>query len=339
MLTFRHSGLFVLCLALLAAACKDSSPVDTAPSPDNLWQPCKVSAIGATVLSIVTGRNGILFAILGSDVARSTDSGNTWSALTASPSGFSKLIVDKAGNLYGNVNGVSRSTDDGNSWTPLGGDPRGATGLTLIANEWILTVSQGGATCYRSTNMGDTWMKASDLPGLGEGEEAIYNQKTNTVYLKTSAHGANINEWSSIDNGTTWTFVRNFAGISVYYPNFCMTVDSTGRLWVLDQDGHIFRDNLEVGHSSFGSPYVFPYLFRADSSRWQALVLQADPSGLLLLGGNGFHFSSDGGVSWVTNSSGLIDNVVTAIGIQPGGMVLVGTSSGKIYRSTRPVTK
>ena len=332
MLTIRNPGLLVLCFALIAAACKNASPVDTAPPLGNLWQPCGTPPISAPVTKIVTGRNGILFALIGGSVARSVDTGNTWSAVTASNSGFSKLIIDKEGNLYLGAGSVVRSTNNGNSWTDLGGfiDSVGISSLTLIANEWILTVSYDAAVSWRSTNIGQTWVTASNLPGYGE--DVIYDQKTNTVYLKTFYHGANVSLWSSIDNGSTWSHLWQCPS-GVNYPDYCMAVDSTGRLWVLDQDGTIFLNSSEVGHSSFGIPYVY----RADSTRWQALVLEVDPSGSLLLGGNGFHFSLDGGITWVTNSSGLTDNVVTAIGIQAGGMVLVGTSSGRIYRSTRPI--
>jgi hypothetical protein len=284
---------------------------------ERLWQACDVPAIGGLVTKILSGRNGIFFALVSGNVVRSLDAGNTWSAVTSAAS-FSSLIVDRGGNLYAGANGVFRSTDDGKSWTNQGGDGGGVSSLTLIANDWILTVSDG-ASCYRSTNMGQAWERAGGLPGYGE--DVIYNQKTNTVYLKTFYHGANVNLWLSIDNGNTWSFVQNFS-YGPGYPNFRMAVDSTGRVWVLDQNGTVFLNSSQVGQSSFGG----------------AVELQVGPSGMLLLGGNGFHVSSDGGLTWVTSSAGLADAVVTAIGVQPGGFLFVGTSSGRIFRSTRPLT-
>lgn len=325
MLTFRNPVLLIACLALLATACKKASPVEITAPQEDLWRLCEMPSIGAPVTSIVSGRNGKLFALLGGDhyaggdVVRSTDSGSTWSALTKW-AGFINLIADKKGNLYAGQNGVWRSTDDGKSWSPLGGGEAGApvNELTMIANEWIFMVS--GNNCYRSTDAGQTWERTSTTSF--QSIDVLYDEKTNTIYLRTDSHGANVKLWKSTDDGTTWSFVRQFYS-STIFPDFRMAVDSIGRLWFIDQDGTVFLNSSQVGQSSFGRP----------------LVLEIDLSGSLLLGVNGFHFSSDGGVSWVTNSTGLTDTVITAIGIQPGGIIFVGTVSGKIFRSTRAVTK
>lgn len=326
MLTFRSPLLLAACLALLATACRKASPVEATPPPEDLWRLCEMPPIGAPVTRIVSGRDGKIFALLGGDhyaggdVVRSTDSGSTWSALTKW-GGFINLIADKKGNLYAGQNGVWRSTDDGKSWSPLGGGEAGApvNELTMIANEWIFMVSNY-YNCYRSTDAGQSWERTSNT--VFETFDLLYDEKTNAIYLRTDSHGANVKLWSSTDDGTTWSFVRQFYS-STTFPNFRMAVDSIGRLWVIDQDGAVFVNSSQVGQSLFGSPQV----------------LAIDPSGSLLLGVNGFHFSSDGGVSWVTNSTGLTDAAVTAIGIRPGGIVFVGTASGKIFRSTRAVTK
>ena len=296
-----------------------ASPVVSVVVQERMWLPCDVPAMGGGVFRILSGRNGLLFALINGNVARSADDGNTWSAVTSSAM-FSALIVDRAGNLYAGANGVFGSTDDGKSWTNLGGDAGGVSGLTLTANDWILTINYSGASCYRSTNFGQTWERASGLPGYGQG--VIYDWKTNTVYLKTFYHGANVNLWSSNDNGSTWSFVRNFS-YTTSYPGFIMAIDSTGGIWTLDSDGTLF--------SGLG----FETRNRIPGER----VIEFDGSGLLLTGGNGFQYSSDGGASWVRNRAGMTDSVVTAIGIRPGGTILLGTWSGKIYKSMHPIVK
>jgi hypothetical protein len=334
---FRNPFLMALCLALLAGACKNSSPADAPPG--DLWQLCDVPAVNGPITKFVTGRNGILFALVmpldgRSTVLKSIDSAKSWSIAYTYSSLLYDITSDKRGNLF--VVGTSkvwRSTDDGNSWTLVSSAYISLEHLTPIANDWLLGSSYDMAACYLSKDMGQTWVQASGLAGYGE--DIIYAQKTNTVYLKTYYHGANVNEWSSTDNGSTWSLVRNFPYLaSNLTPNFCLAVDSTGRVWALDQDGNIFLNSSLVGHSSFGFPYVngLDYGLRA-------FVLQVDFSGMLLLGGNKFHYSSDSGVSWVTNTTGMTYDVVTAIGSQPGGVVLAGTGSGQIYRSTRPITK
>jgi hypothetical protein len=329
--SFRNPVLLALCFALVVVACKNSSPVDSASTPGNpvdtiavpgnLWQLCNAPAFSRAVDKFVTGRNGILFALAGGAVAKSADSGKTWSAVTASTSGFTDLIADKGGNLYLCAQGIYRSTDDGKSWTNLGLNQY-VSSLTMIANGWILVVGYDVASCYLSKNDGQSWVKTSDLGGYGW--RVIYNQKANKIYLKTDFHGSTVKLWSSIDNGTTWSYDQYFPSYGTNStPNFCMAVDSSGRLWVLDQEGTVFLNSLKVGGSSFGGP----------------LELQVDPSGLLLQGGNGFHFSSNGGVSWTTKSSGLTDSAVTGIGITPSGLILVGTGTGKIFRAMRAITQ
>jgi hypothetical protein len=315
--SFRDALLLALFLAALVSSCKNDSPVVPAVVQEGLWRPSEVPPFGAPVYKIILGRNGKLFALIGGNVARSVDNGNTWSAVTSSAT-FYNLVVDKVGNLYAGANGVHRSTDDGSTWTHLGGDPSGAQGLALIANEWLLTVSYDGASCFRSTNSGQLWEQLHGIPGYGE--YLIYNAKTNTVYLKTHYHGANKNLWSSTDNGATWSFVWNFSYTS-NYPGFTVAVDSNGGIWTVDSDGNLF------------SGLAFETPIHIDGAR----VIEAGASGLLLVGGNGFQSSTNKGVSWVTNNSGMTETVVTGIGIGAGGMVLVGTVSGKIYRSTRPI--
>jgi len=321
MLNLRTSACLVFLLGLLVAACRNdvTNPSETPPPADNLWQPAEVPPFAAPVKKFLSGLGGRCFAHIGGEVARSLDSGKTWFAVTSSAR-FATVDIDKSGNLYGGENGAYSSTDNGSTWLSIGGDKGGVQGLAVIANQWLLTVSYSGASCYRSTNRGQSWQQLPGIPGYGE--FLVYNEKRRSVYLRTFYHGANVNLWSSDNNGDSWTGLHNFS-YTTNYPGFTMTVDSTGEVWTLDSDGTLF--------SGLG--------FERRSSIPGARVIVANDPDLLLVGGNGFQFSTDRGRTWTINSSGMTDTVVTAIGIRPGGMVLAGTNTGKIYRSTRPVAK
>jgi hypothetical protein len=272
--------------------------------------------MGPGVSRILPGRNGILFASINGYVVRSLDNGLTWSAsLTES---CYNLVIDKSGFLYASApdQGVHRSTNDGETWEHMGGDRQGIS-LAIIRNGWLLSVSYSAAACYRSTDRGATWNPLHGLPGYGV--FLVYNSIKNTIFLRTHYHGANVSCWSSTDDGDSWTLVRRFS-YTTNYPGFFMTIDSSGGEWFVDSDGQIFSGFTPVARIS------------------GARVLEFDPSGVLMVGGSaGFRFSSDRGATWQSNIAGMTDPVVTAIAIRPDRTILVGTATGKIFRSTRPI--
>ena len=151
--------------------------------------------------------NGHYFAHLGTQLAKSLDSGKTWVALLY-PRQFNNLVVDPNGKLYGGPNGgVYASTDEGNSWFSLGG---GGDAMAVIRNGWLLTVSSAGngALLNRSTDGGQTWQRLRDFPG----EKLLYDPCKAIVYARWFYHGANFGLYGSSDNGDTWSQLYNDYG-------------------------------------------------------------------------------------------------------------------------------
>ena len=293
----------------------------------NFWECANFPTTNSPVMQFVAGRNGFLFSVVwtssspaGGIVLSSIDGGKTWSSLTSGTC-FRGLVQDYYGNLYAGKTcdtGVAvRSTDNGISWVTVGAGMEGVFDLAVLSNGWIVGIDLN-AGFWRSTDAGLSW--TSSIVG-GFGTYLFYNAKNNTIYLKTTFHGIHGRFWASTDYGTTWSQIVDYGAGDFTIRYLC--VDSTGRLLVLDDSGCLYS-GLPSSLISCALP--------------KCRVIQADPLGRLLVGGEGFFISTNGGMTWTKEISGMIDTVVTSIGVTPEGHILAGTYSGQIYRSTSPIT-
>ncbi|MDE3088123.1 MAG: TniB family NTP-binding protein [Chloroflexota bacterium] len=150
-------------------------------------------ALGSTLVRPVVGdprQPDRVFAATAQGVARSTDGGVTWSALSNPPSALSILSLapgDKNTLYAGTERGVWKSADEGATWLPLSAGlvstgvhamffVPGNPGTLLAATRFGLAVSQ---------DQGSTWQDARGLIDPYVLSLGIDSVNTNTVYVGT----------------------------------------------------------------------------------------------------------------------------------------------------------
>jgi photosystem II stability/assembly factor-like uncharacterized protein len=129
----------------------------------------------------------VVYAGTTSGVARSADSGRTW---TSTSSGLPEnrvniLLVDSAHPgtvLAGAVSGLFRTVDSGASWNPFGsGLPAGKSIDALSAdpaNPQTILASTNYDTVFRSTDGGSTWGPVAGLPASPSIDEVSFDPTT-----------------------------------------------------------------------------------------------------------------------------------------------------------------
>ncbi|HKQ79054.1 MAG TPA: Ig-like domain-containing protein, partial [Blastocatellia bacterium] len=168
---------------------------------------------GASVFTLLNA-GGVLYAgTFGSGVYRSSDNGQSWTALSnALSEGLLNVNVLRSvgANLYAGTNGgVYRSSDGGLSWTRASNGLSGE-GLYINALSSVGTNLYAGtnAGVYRSSDGGQSWTPINNgLSGNGLLVHALHSVGAN---LYAGAAGG---VYRSSDGGQSWTAVNN--GLSV----------------------------------------------------------------------------------------------------------------------------
>ncbi|HET7153268.1 MAG TPA: T9SS type A sorting domain-containing protein [Candidatus Kapabacteria bacterium] len=156
-----------------------------------------------------------------------------------------KLVIDPSGNmLAGVLDSLFRSTDKGNTWTAVGqGLPRPQhfenTSLTVnMAGDLFATSLATYDGVYRSTDDGFTWIAANY--GLSKGNDLIYSIATGVGgYLFA---GTDYSFYSSPNNGLTWNAITSMGNMFPY----SIGVDTSNNLLFLCTKGSnatVFRSS------------------------------------------------------------------------------------------------
>ena len=222
-----------MCAAVLAAGTRAvAQPIFASPvTLDQALTPTVgLSPSGTAIAGFTSGGK--------TAVARSTDSGHTWSApvvLGNVYSFFGKLVTDGLGNwvaVWSDSDGTmsfppddeilaARSTDDGATWSaPLFVNSDHASDVredrrpvvaTDGAGTWVAVWSEFGATPYlyaaQSLDGGATWSAPVVVAGtsvLTAGPALAADRSTGT-FIATLALGSTIVQTRSIDGGLTWS--------------------------------------------------------------------------------------------------------------------------------------
>jgi len=155
--------------------------------------------------------SGVVLALAGSSIYRSTDSAGTWTAVRGGVSlGLGRILVnptDKSHVMVSSVNSMFRSDDGGNTFGAISA-PGATSKLAMPADGSALYVSSGSSDTkvYRSTNFGATWQDVST--GLPTGDFipdlVVDLQDPNTLYVLTDSHGL----YKTTNAGQLWTLVN-----------------------------------------------------------------------------------------------------------------------------------
>jgi photosystem II stability/assembly factor-like uncharacterized protein len=280
------------------------------------WTPTNLE--GGTINAFALTDTAVYAGAYGG-VYKSTNNGESWISLTFSlPVPLIKAMAVKDSMIFvgGDVSTeLYRTTDDGKHWLNISS----GLGSNFMRSLFVLdsTVLAGtGLGIYRSTNNGDTWVKAdSGMPIVTEAYEFV---TVGSIIVAACDRGVYI----SRDNGISW--INRSSGLP--WAPFVYTVIS-------------FRDTLFIGTHGYG---VF---FSADTgANWFQVINGMTDSYILSLTSNGTHIfagtiggnlfrSSDLGGNWELGKSGLPGTNIRHL-VAAGNNILAGTYAKGIYKSS-----
>ncbi|MDP4219140.1 MAG: regulator [Bacteroidota bacterium] len=260
----------------------------------------------------VSGKN--LFALTFDGVLGSNDNGATWS-----------LLLNLYGNFYGTTliasgtnilaandgfygGGIYRSTNNGATWAPIHNGLPTTTIRAFAVSGKNIFAGTAGTGIYRSTDNGASW-------------NAVNSGLTNVIVTGIVASGANIFSGTSVgiskstDNGASWINTNDSL-----FPVRALGISGTN-LFVSAAGGvFISKDN--------GQSWTM-------LSRIDGISLAASGASIFVgTSREGVYFSTDNGVNWFADTSGLrsYQNSIQVLSVL-GANLFVGTSDMGILRS------
>ncbi len=304
--------------------------------------------------------DGTAYAAGGSNVYKTTDGGNTWTALAGGINGkdVRALAVD-GDNVYASSRDIfvsstpakiSKSTNGGTSWTevlPNGGSPGESDKSlaidpnnpnTLYAGNFeIPTLYDGGtdSLVIKSTNGGAHWdhLPNSTVQGAALGANAIVFDSAGVVYVGGSGTP---NVAKSNNGGTTWTDIR-IPGTSMFVYSLAVHPTNTSILYAGTSQG--MHKSADGGTSWMKKNTGLPELPPAVRA---LLIDPANPDYIHAGTSEGYYYTLDGGGNWMEGNSGSLTDALTFYGLAltPSRDLIAATSNGLFLRdlSTEPTT-
>ncbi len=161
------------------------------------WKPINNGLTHLDIRAIETLDSIIYIGTNGGGVFKSSDNGNNWTAINngLSQKGVLALAVDSFRIYAGTYSGIFTSSDGGNSWNSLNGINIQTSSID-ISDSIIIAGTVDG--CYKSDNLGETWVKSSS--GITEDYVTAVIIKEKDMYAGT--WGGSV--FLSIDNADSW---------------------------------------------------------------------------------------------------------------------------------------
>ena len=320
----RNSTINCLVALLFWAGCGDSTgPGRTPPEiiweQTNAWEQNAPNEAWVTAFAINSSGNIFAGTIIG--VFRSTDSGDSWTAVNTGLTYLTiySLAINPSGEVFAATGGgVFRSTDNGDNWTAVN------TGLTNLLILSLAINSSGNIFAgtsdgvFRSTDNGDNWTKT----GLRKNHYTLAINSSDHIFAGGNSPGV----FRSTDNGDNWTEVnKGLPGI----PINSLAINSTGDIFVsipgFPVDVSVFRSR-DNGDSWTKTGLHKPLNTLALNSSDHIFAGGASPP---------VFRSTDNGDNWTDVSTGLTASGVTFFAFNPAGQIFAGTRNG-VFRSVEP---
>jgi photosystem II stability/assembly factor-like uncharacterized protein len=273
-------------------------------------------------------------------VQRSANGGTSWadrsSGLPTSPPGdpppaVTRLVADPADEdtLFAEVDnyGLFATTDAGLSWAAIDPPAEATTPLTFpaaLATTPTTILAAAGATLFRSSDGGTTWVSATKSPGgLGSGfATGLFADPGDPSAVYLSGFGV----YRSVDAGETFEYAGS--GLAKATVHAIEPVPGSLGSYLVATEGVGIQRTDDDGES---------WEVRNDGVIGQTLQLAADPSDsdtFFMEGAGHLWKTSDGGAHWATSDAG-IPYGASAIGVDPNTPSKVYTAQlATVYRST-----
>jgi len=308
----------------------------------------------------------LLYAVNGISISRSTDKGDTWKVLGQGFSALAGFGVDpvKPRVFYAWFAGqrIARSTDEGLTWTTILTDDSYFQSFSIDQKVPGRLFAATGERLLISEDRGESWREIEVPVPIREMVSFASDPKRLYALGETEV-------LRSTDGGYSWKGLDLDSGSSVY--DLAARPGSTDELY-LARGWHLFRST-DGGDSWTQTPFPFSVksllfdsddrgllyagtgsgLFgvRVDVDGWlsvsagfeglrggQVNAVALDPTRegrVYAAGGQGFHISTDSGVSWRSSNTGLDEPIaIEAIEVDPRNPSVLFLASSWVYRST-----
>ncbi len=292
-----------------------------------------------------------------------------WKLLVASSDGTALAAVQGA-NPFGSSGSIIRSTDSGNTWAPVVASPNIAWATIACAANGARFVGGNADKLYTmSTVPSPTWrIEDTNFAGELPFNSAASSADGSTFLVGNGSTEANPPHLTagalliSTDSGTTWT--TNNLSASIWFAvavsgdgGTLAAAQSGGRIYFSTDSGNTWFTNnspLEkwqslalsdngtvlAGAVSNGFIYITTDLGMtwqtndAPSALWRSIAMSADGTKMIAGGNNGIYTSTNSGAHWVSNSAP--NHVWTSVVSSSDGSKLAAASSdvgsnGSIY--------
>ncbi len=273
------------------------------------------NASGVQVRCIASSADGtkLVAGVMGSRIARSVDSGSSWTAVgsaaewqaIASSADGSKLVAVPRGGR------ISLSSDTGTNWSEASGTPvANWIAVTCSTDGSKIAAVTDGADLYTSVDQGTSWIQRQTLPG--QRWRAIAGS-SDGIRLLAAINGGPLVQ--SLDSGATWNPLIGVSGVN--WQSVASSAD--GKVLVAVENPGGMYLSTDSG-TTWEKPAAAP-----QSAYWQGVACSR--TGTAIVGTIEFgkiYASGDRGKTW----SGLADERAwTAVATSAdGSKVFAGTS-------------
>lgn len=260
---------------------------------------------------------------------RSTDAGNTWTAVTLSDV-VTALAINSSGQILAGTskNGVFRSTNNGDSWTAVNsGLPSNVSIETIIINSsGTIFLGTNVHGIFRSTNNGNSWTAINNgLPKYNEQNFTVVH----TLVIKSSSldifAGTNHGVYRLSNNSNTW--IKASSGFSGFVR--ALAINSNGYVFAGTSSG-VFCSQDNGGNWAEvddGLPVTYVATFLV-----QSLAINSKNDVFAGTCGTGIYRLSNNETSWTEVNTGLSNALVDVLAINENDQIFAASSNG-IYRS------
>ncbi|MBI5733297.1 T9SS type A sorting domain-containing protein [Candidatus Jorgensenbacteria bacterium] len=275
----------------------------------------------------------------GTQLHRSTNNGSSWNRVNIGVvSAPNTVAIDSMGNILvgTSANGLRKSTNNGSSWSTVTFPTSGIQSLAVHPDSLIF-VGTSGNGIYKSTNSGTSWVWSDS--GITNTTVCLTTSKatSNLGYIfagtLSSAPGG---VYRSTDNGATWTKPSSTLDV---YTITSLSVNDAGEVFAGTSDG-VFKstNSSETWTGPLSTVAKNNVLTAASGTQPTSVLSLVSKQSTTYAGtnGNGLFRSLDNGNTWEVITNGLTNAVVSALTIDDGGYLVLGTEQG-VFLSSEPV--